>query len=84
MEDRVNFPPRGDLEAEGHLGDNFFNFKGASSFHLEFLWAIHVKVGCSKPDLVSHLPRGEFRGYLFFHPLLGNLVGSLGIIMGSR
>ena len=83
MEDRVNLPPRGNLETEGCLGDNFFDLKRTSSFHLELFGCVHMKVGCFEPDLVSHFPRGKFGGYLFLHPLLGNLVGGLGIVMGS-
>ena len=45
MEDRVNFPPGGDVETEGHSRDDFLDFKQASPFHLEFLGSIHVKIG---------------------------------------
>ena len=76
MEDRVNLPLRGNAKVEGSAGDNFLNFKGASSFHLEFLGPIHVKVGHLKPDFISHLPRGEFGGYPFFHLLLNIIVDS--------
>ena len=44
---------------------------------------MHMKVGGFEPDLVSYFPRGEFGGYSFFHFLLGNLVGSLGIVASS-
>ena len=73
MEDRVNLPLRGDAETEGNVGDDLFNFKRTSLFHLEFLGFIHMKVGGFKPDLVSHFPRGEFGGYSFLHFLLGYL-----------
>ena len=79
MEDGVNLPPRGDAETESHSGDDMFYFKWTSSFHLELFGAIHMKVGCFEPDLVPYSPRGEFGGYLFFHLLLGYLMGSLGI-----
>ena len=84
MEDRVDSPLRGNTEVEGHVGNYFFNFKGAGSFHLELFGPIHMKVGRFEPDLIPHLPRGEFRDYPFFHLLLRNLVGSLGIVTGSR
>ena len=53
MEDRVNLPPRGDVKAEGHAGDDFFYFEQTGSFHLELLGSIHVEVGHLEPDLVS-------------------------------
>ena len=84
MEDGVNLPPRGDVEAEGHAGDNFLDFEGTSSFHLKLLGAVHVEVCRFEPDPISHLPRSEFGGYLFFHLLLGDLMGGLGIVTGSR
>ena len=83
MEDGVNPPPRGDLEVEGHVGDDFLHLKGTSSFHLEFLWSVHVEVGGFEPDFVSYFPRGEFRGYPVFHFLLGHFVGSLGILLSG-
>ena len=83
MEDGVNLPPRGDAEVEGHVGDNFFDFERTSLFHLELLEPIHVEVGRFEPDFVSYFPRGELRGDLFLHLLLGNFVGSLGVIMSS-
>ena len=83
MEDGVNLPLRGNAEMEGCVGDDFFNFEGTSSFHLEFLWSIHMKVGGFEPDSVSYFPRGEFGGYPFFHLLLSNLVGSLDIVMSG-
>ena len=83
MEDRVNLPPRGDMEAEGCAGDYFFDLKGAGSFHLELFGPIHMEVGCFEPNLISHFPRGKFGGYPFFHLLLGYFVGGLGVIMGS-
>ena len=54
VEDGVNFPPRGNLEVEGHSRDDFFNFKGAGSFHLQFLGTVHVEVGGFEPDPVSY------------------------------
>ena len=83
MEDRVNPPMRGDVEMEGHPQDDFFHFKGTSSFHLEFLGSIHVEIGGFEPNLISHLPRSELRGNLFLHLLLGNFMSSLGIITSS-
>ena len=83
MEEGVDLPSRGDAEVEGHAQDDFFDFKGASSFHLQFLGSIHVKVGGLEPDFISYFPWGEFRGYLFLHFLLGYLVGSLGIVASS-
>ena len=80
----MNLPPRGDLEAEGHAGDDFLYFKGASSFHLELFGAIHVEIGSLEPDPVSDFPGSELRGDLFLHLLLGNLVGCLGVIVSSR
>ena len=84
MEDRVNFPPRQKAEAEGSAGDNFFHFERTCSFHLEFLWSIHVEVGGFKPDFVSHFPRSKLGGYPLFHFLLGYLVSGLGIILDCR
>ena len=83
MEDEMNLPLRWDVKTEGHLGDNFFNLERTCPFHLELFGAVHMKVGRFQPDLVFHLPRGELRGYLFLHLLLGNFVGGLGVIMGS-
>ena len=83
MEDGVNLPLRGNLEAEGRSGDNFFDLERTGWFHLELFGAIHMKVGHFEPDIISHPPRGELRGYPFFHLLLGNLVGGLGIITGG-
>ena len=83
MEDRVDFPLRGDTETESCLGDDFLNFKWTSSFHLEFPWSIHMEVGHFKPDLVSYSPGGELGGYLFLHLLLSHFMGGLGIISGS-
>ena len=67
MEDGVNLPLGGNVELECHVGDNLFDFKGASPFHLELFGAIHMKVSCFEPDLISHFPRGKFGGYPFFH-----------------
>ena len=33
MEEQVDLPSRGDLEAECHLGDGFFDFKRTSLLH---------------------------------------------------
>ena len=82
MEDRVNLPPRGDVKAEGHAGDDFFYFEQTGSFHLELLGSIHVEVGHLEPDLVSYFPRSELRGYSFLHLLLSHFVGSLSVILG--
>ena len=79
VEDRMYLPLRGDTEVEGHAGDNFFHFKRTASFHLEFLWSIHVEVGSLEPDFISYLPWGKLGGYLLFHLLLGHLVGGLSI-----
>ena len=54
MEDRVNLPPRGDMETEGCAGDYFFDLEGAGSFHLELFGPIHMEVGCFEPNLISH------------------------------
>ena len=83
MEDRVNLLLRGNLEAEGCSGDNFFNLERTGSFHLELFGPVYMKVGCFEPDLIPHPPRGELRGYPFFHLLLGSLVVSLGIVTGG-
>ena len=83
MKDGVNLPLRGDVEIEGYAGDYFFDFKGTGSFHLELFGPVHMKVGCFEPDLISHFPRGKFGGYLFFHFLLGYLMGGLGVVMGG-
>ena len=83
MEDRVNLPTRGNVETECCPQDDFFHFKGTSSFHLEFLGSIHVEIGGFKPNLVSYLARSELGGNLFLHLLLGNFVSSLGIIASS-
>ena len=45
MEDGVNLPLRRNVEAEGHVGDDFLYFKWTSSFHLELLGPVHVEVG---------------------------------------
>ena len=84
VEDRVKFPLSRNLEMEGHAEDDFFHFKGASSFHLELFGSIHVEIGCFKPDLVPYLPWSELGGYLLLHYLLGHLVGYLGVISGGR
>ena len=83
MEYRMNLPLGRDAEMEGHTGDDFLNLEWTSSFHLEFLWSIHVEVGSFEPNFVSHFPRSELGGYSLFHLLLGNLVGSLGILSSS-
>ena len=84
MEDWMDLPSGGNSEAEGCLEDDLFDFKRTHSFHLELFGAVHVEVGSFEPDLVSYLPRGELGGDLFFHSLLGNLVGCLGIVVGRR
>ena len=78
MEDRVNLPLRGDVEAESCSRDDFLHFEWTGSFHLELLGPIHVEVGHFEPHFVSDFPGGEPRGYLFFHLLLSHLVGSVG------
>ena len=70
MEDGVDLPSRGDVEAEGHAGDNFLHFEWTSLFHLELLGSVHVEVCSFKPDLISYLPWSELGGYSFFHFLL--------------
>ena len=66
------------------MGDDFLHFEGTGSFHLEFLWSVHVEVGGFEPDLVSYFPGSKLGGYPLFHLLLGHFVGSLGIITSSR
>ena len=83
MEDRVNLPPRGNVEAEGHSGDSFFHLGGTHWLHLEFLRSIHVEVGGFEPYFISYFPRGELEGYSFLHFLLDYFVGSLGIVMSG-
>ena len=84
MEDRVDLPPRGNAEMEGHVGDNFLNFKRTGSFHLELLGSVHVEVGGLKSDFVPSFPGSKFGGYPLLYFLLGYLVDSLGIISSSR
>ena len=84
MEDRVNLPPGGDAEVEGHAGDDFLHLEWTCSFQLELLGSIHVEVCGFEPDFILHFPGCEFGGYLFFHFLLSHLVGSLGIISSGR
>ena len=74
MEDRVNLPPRGDVEVECHVGDSLLYFEGTCSFHLEFLRSVHVEVGGLEPDLVSYSTGSELGGYSFLHLSLGYLV----------
>ena len=83
VEDRVNLPLRGDVEVESCVGDDFFYLKGTSSFHLKFLWTVHVEVGSFEPDLVSYSPGSKLGGYPFLHLLLGHFVGSLSIFVSS-
>ena len=84
MENRVNLPPRGDSEAEGHVGDDFFHFEWTGLFHLELLGSVHVEIGPFVPNFIPHFPGCEPRGYLFLHFLLGHLVDGLGSVLGSR
>ena len=44
MEDGVNLPLRGTVEAEGHSRDDLLDFKQTSSFHFEFLGSVHAKI----------------------------------------
>ena len=76
----MDFPLEGNAEMESCVGDDFLHLEGTGSFHLEFLWSIHVEVGGFKPDLVSYFPGNKLGGYPFLHFLLGHLVGSQGII----
>ena len=46
MENQMDLPSRGNAEAENHVGDNFFHFKWACSFHLELFGSIHVAISC--------------------------------------
>ena len=80
----MNLSLGGDSKTEGCLGGDLVNLRGASLFHLELFGAVHVEVGGLEPDLISHFPRGELGGDSFLHLLLGILVSSLGIVMGSR
>ena len=82
MEDRVNLPPGGDAEVEGHAGDDFLHLEWTCSFQLELLGSIHVEICSFKPDVISYLPWNELGGYSFLHFLLGHLVGSLSIVLG--
>ena len=41
VEDRVNLPPRGNMEVEGHAGDNLFDFKGTSSLN-HTAWSVCI------------------------------------------
>ena len=79
---RVDLPLGGNLEAEGHVGDDFLHFKWTGAFHLEFLEPIHVEVSCLEPYFVSDFPGHKLGRYLFFHLLLSHLVCGLGIILG--
>ena len=56
MEDRMNLPLRGDVEAEGHSGDDFLYFERTGPFHLELLGSVHLEVGCFKPHFISDFP----------------------------
>ena len=77
VENRMNFPPRGDVETESCVEDDFFDIKGTGLFHLELFGSIHVKIGHFKPDLISCFPGQEFGRYPFLHFLLGHFVGGL-------
>ena len=83
MEDRVDLPLGGDAEAECRAGNDFFDLKWTCPFHQEFLGSIHMKVGGFQPDLVPYLPWGELGDYSLHHFLLGQFMGSLGIIMSG-
>ena len=83
MENGVDLPSRGDSEMEDCARDNFLHLEWTSLFHLEFLRSIHVEVSGFEPDLVSFPPRSELGGYSFLHFLLGDLVGSLGVVSGD-
>ena len=80
MENRVDFPSRGDVEAEWSSRDDFFNFERTGALHLEFLGSSHMKVCRFQPYLVSNFPRGEFGCNLLLHLLLSHFVGGLSII----
>ena len=54
VENKVDFPLRRDVEAGGHAGYDFLNFKGASSFHLKLFGSSHMEIGCLQPDLISN------------------------------
>ena len=56
MEDWMDLPLGRDSETECCAGDDFLNFKGASSFHLELFGPVHMEVGHLQPDLLSSLP----------------------------
>ena len=45
MEDRVDLPLGGNVEAERRSRDNLFNLKQASPPYLEFLGSVHMEVG---------------------------------------
>ena len=55
-----------------------------SSLHLELLESVHVKISCFQPDFVSCFPWSEPGCDSLLHLLLGNLVGSLGIVPDGR
>ena len=82
MEDGVDLPPRGDVEMESCVGDNFLHLGWTSLFHQECLGSIHVEVSSFKPDFISYFPWSELGGYSFLHFLLGHCVGSLGVVLG--
>ena len=54
VEDGMDLPSGGNVEMESCMGDDFVYFKGTSSFHLEFLGSVHVKVGSFEPDLIFY------------------------------
>ena len=84
MEDWVNFPLRGEAEAECHVGYDFLHLKGTSLFHLELFRSIHTEVGHFEPHFVSNFPGHKLQEYPFFHFLLGHFVGGLGILTSGR
>ena len=80
----MNLPLRGNAEMESHVGNDFLHLEGTCLFHLELFGSVHVEISSFKPVLFFYLPESKFTGYLFFHLLLGYLVGSLGIILSGR
>ena len=80
VENGVNLPLGGNSEFEGCSRDDLFDFEWAGSFHQEFIWSIHVKIGGLKPDFVPSFPWDILRGYSLFHPLLGYFMSCLSIL----
>ena len=81
MEDQVDVPSRGDVEAEGSFQDDFFDLKWTSSLHLEFLGSSHMKIGHFQPYIFPNFPGNELGCNLLLHFLLRYLVSSLSIVM---